>query len=107
VANKRTVAYSPRAKADFDAIFDWIAPRSSIDVAFGYIERIRHYCEGFSTFPERGTRRDDLRPGVRTIGFERRVTIAFAVTEDRVLILRVFYGGRNVDQAFASDNDDD
>lgn len=44
---------------------------------------------------ERGTRRDDIRPGLRTIGFERRVVIAFHVSARRVEILRFFYGGRN------------
>jgi toxin ParE1/3/4 len=44
---------------------------------------------------ERGRRRDDIRPGLRIIGFERRVTVAFAVEEERVVILRIFYGGRD------------
>jgi toxin ParE1/3/4 len=30
-------------------------------------------------FPERGTKRDDILKGLRTIGFERRVTIGFRV----------------------------
>ena len=61
-----------------------------------YIRRIRDYCVGFGQFPHRGTARDDLRPGLRLIGFERRVTIAFTVTDDTVLIVRIFYGGRDV-----------
>ncbi len=28
------------------------------------------------TFPERGTKRNDIRQGLRTMGFERRATIA-------------------------------
>ena len=44
---------------------------------------------------ERGHKRDDIRPGLRIAGFQRRVTIAFTVTETRVTILRLFYGGRN------------
>lgn len=31
----------------------------------------------------------------RIVRFERRVTIAFMVEEDRVIILRIFSGGRN------------
>jgi plasmid stabilization system protein ParE len=40
----------------------------------------------------------EFGPGLRTIGFEKRVTILFAVDEDiaRVEILGVFYGGRKV-----------
>jgi hypothetical protein len=38
-----------------------------------------------------GTQRDDLI-GLRVTGFERRVTIAFIVTADAVLIEGIFYG---------------
>jgi toxin ParE1/3/4 len=44
--------------------------------------------------------RDDIRPGLRIVGFERRVTIAFSVDDGRVTILRVFYGGRDWENAF-------
>jgi toxin ParE1/3/4 len=64
-------------------------------VAIRYIRRIRDYCEKFAEFPERGTKRDDIRPGLRIIGFERRVTIAFTFDGDCVRIGRIFYGGRD------------
>jgi toxin ParE1/3/4 len=44
---------------------------------------------------ERGHRRDDVRPGLRIVGFERRITIAFTVSAEDVTILRIFYAGRN------------
>jgi len=44
---------------------------------------------------ERGHRRDDVSPGLRIVGFERRVTIAFVADENQVTILRLFYGGQN------------
>lgn len=50
-------------------------------------------------FPERGTRREDLRSGLRIIGFERRVTIAFHVAADRITVDRVLYGGRDLSRA--------
>jgi toxin ParE1/3/4 len=50
------------------------------------------------TFPERGTRRDDLAPGLRTIGFERRATIAFRVGRTDVVIVRIFYGGQDFER---------
>ena len=57
-------------------------------------------CNGLSTFPLRGTQRDDLLPGLRVTGFERRVTIAFVVTADAVLIEGIFYGGRDFEAEF-------
>jgi toxin ParE1/3/4 len=60
-----------------------------------YTGRIVAACKGFSQFPLRGTRRDDVLPGLRTIGFERRITIAFMVLPDKVLIEGIFYGGQD------------
>jgi toxin ParE1/3/4 len=45
-------------------------------------------------FPERGTIRNELVPGLRIVGFERRAAIAFIVEADAVRIMRVLYGGR-------------
>ena len=46
-----------------------------------------------------GTRRDEIRPGPRTTGFERRATIAFQVKRAEVAIVRIFYGGRDYERA--------
>jgi toxin ParE1/3/4 len=48
-----------------------------------------------AAFPERGRRRDDILPGLRSIGFERRATIAFRVLKTRVEIVSIAYGGRD------------
>ncbi|ESQ86726.1 hypothetical protein ABENE_18000 [Asticcacaulis benevestitus DSM 16100 = ATCC BAA-896] len=65
-----------------------------------YIQRIVDYCLGLDTFPERGKVRDDLMPGLRTVGFERRVTIAYFVTGEVVLIEGVYYAGQNFEESF-------
>ena len=51
-------------------------------------------------FPDRGNRRDDLRPGLRILGFERRAVITFQITANTVTILRVLYGGRDLETVF-------
>ncbi len=53
--------------------------------------------------PERGHIRNDLRIGVRVVGFERRATIAFSVSEDRVDILRIFRAGRDWKEEVSED----
>lgn len=60
-----------------------------------YIERLETYCAGFELAGERGQRRDDIRGGLRIVGFERRVAIAFTVSNTEVTILRLYYGGQN------------
>jgi toxin ParE1/3/4 len=39
-------------------------------------------------------------PGLRVTGFERRVTIAFIVTADAVLVEGIFDGGRDFEAEF-------
>jgi plasmid stabilization system protein ParE len=72
-------------------------------VAAAYLARLRIWFEGFAFAGERGTRRDDVRPGLRLIGFERRATAAFTVDASRVVFLRVFYGGRDLEAALWED----
>jgi toxin ParE1/3/4 len=107
VADRRTVHYGRDARDDIQEIFEWIAGRAGIEIDFRYITRLETYCNGLETFPERGMRRDDLRRGVRTVGYRRRATIAFRVEERRVVILRVLYGGRDVDRVLGELDDDD
>ena len=66
-----------------------------MDVAFNYVDRIEAFCYGLDLASERGSRRDDIRPGLRVLGFERRLTIAIAVTPDQITVLRLFYGGQD------------
>jgi toxin ParE1/3/4 len=100
----RRVVFGRRALEDLREIGSWITARANAEIAERYLNRLRAYCERFVAFAERGTRRDELRPGLRTIGFERRVTVAFAVFEEEVVIVRLFYGGRDIEAAFAEDD---
>ena len=95
------VEFSPEALGDLIDLYDYIAARDGAERAIGYIDRIEECCRSLSVFPDRGTRRDDLRPGLRILGFERRAVIALHITADTVTILRILYGGRDVESAFA------
>lgn len=95
-----SVVFTEAAQSDFDAIFDWIADRAGNRTAAAYTNRIEQYCLHLTPFPLRGTARDDLRRGLRTIGFERRITIAFTVRGADVIILRILYAGRSLEGAF-------
>lgn len=90
------VVFAPEARADLLELYDYIAARGGPERALAYIERIETYCNGFATFPERGLRRDDIRPGLRVVGFARRVSIAFHITPAAVTIDRILYGGRDL-----------
>ena len=94
------VEFSPEALGDLIDLYDYIAVGDGPERAIGYIERIENCCRNLSTFPDRGTRRDDLRPGLRILGFERRAVIAFQATAGTVTILRILYGGRDLEIVF-------
>lgn len=94
----RTVIISPEARADLHWIYETISASASPVAAARYLDRIGTYCEGLELGSERGTRRDDVRPGLRIVGFERRIAFAFVVPPDRVEVLRVLYGGANWDE---------
>jgi toxin ParE1/3/4 len=97
---QRAVEFSPEARGDLFALYDWISDRASPAVAIGYIERIETYCNEFDFASERGHSRDDIRSGLRIVGFEKRLTVAFIVADTSVTILRIFYGGQNWEDAF-------
>src|ERR1700679_2093364 len=94
----------PEAEADLVQLYHYISERSSDDIAIGYIRRIRARCEMLLAFPESGRRRDDLRLGIRIVGFERRVAIAFRELSDGdIEIGRIFYGGRDYETLLRDD----
>jgi len=76
------------------------AEATNVAIAATDIPGIVAFCTRLETFPLRGQQRDDLLSGLRTIGFEHRITIAFVVTTDAVLIEGIFYGGRDFEAAF-------
>jgi len=88
--------FRPLAEADL-ALYHHIADTSgSPDRAIGYVRRIRDRCRRLLEFPDSGRPRDDLRPGLRIIGFQRRVVIAYMTQPSGdVEIGRIFYGGRD------------
>jgi len=94
------LVYAPEAEAQLVALYFYIAAAASPKIAANYTDAIVKQCERLKTFPLRGTQRDDIRTGLRVIGFRRRVSIAFEVTDDVVTILGILYGGQNFEAAY-------
>ncbi|MBV9777195.1 MAG: type II toxin-antitoxin system RelE/ParE family toxin [Acetobacteraceae bacterium] len=93
------VVFAPEAQADLIELYDYLAERAGPERALAYTERIETTCRGLATFPERGSRRDDIRPGLRVIGVGRRVAIAYHIGAETVTIDRALYGGRDLGAA--------
>ena len=97
----RPVVFAPEARDDLRNLYDYLADAADPVTAFAYVNRIEAFCRALATAPGRGHKRDDIRPGLRILGFERRVTIAFTAGPERVTILRLFYAGRDWERSFS------
>jgi toxin ParE1/3/4 len=97
---ERRVVLAPEAAEDLIEIYEWVAAKASHRVAMAYVERVEAFCQRLSVGSERGQVRSDIRPGLRIVGFERRLTIAFTVGDETVTILRVFTAGHNWETSF-------
>jgi toxin ParE1/3/4 len=74
-----SVVFAPEASDQLEALFFYIAARSSAAVAQGYTAAVVETCEGLALFPLRGVAREDIRPGLRLTHHQGRTVIAYAV----------------------------
>ena len=91
------VVFSPEARDDLFEIYRYIAERGAPNTALGYVMRLETRCANLAAFPSQGLARDDVRSGLRLLGFERKTEIAFHITPEAVVIDRLFHGGQAVD----------
>lgn len=97
------IILSPEARAQLDALYDYIATAASANIALRFSDAILDQIESLRDFPNRGVARDDIVPGLRTLGFRRRVTIAFVVEPKAVLVVGIFYGGQDFETLLRED----
>lgn len=93
---------APEAREQLRSIYRYIAEQTGPRAALGFTRAILDHCRSLTTFPHRGTQRDDLRAGLRIVGFRRSVAIAFEVEGDVVRIGGIFYGGRDYEKLLNS-----
>jgi len=99
------VVFTPEALMQLEALYRYIAMAASPVVANRYTSAIVTYCESLQSFPLRGTRRDDIRPGLRVTNYKGRAVIAFAVEAQAVSIIGVYYGGQDYESVLKWDED--
>jgi toxin ParE1/3/4 len=101
-----SVVFTPEALDQLESLYEYIAVASSPEIAYRYTSAIVTYCEGLHSVPHRGTRRDDVRPGLRVTNYKKRAVIAFDVVDDQVSIIGVFYGGQDYERLLQPDDDE-
>lgn len=97
--------FAADAERDFELIFDHLLeacesfgePRAAaFEKAVQRLEGIRRAAEGIARAPCRGTRREDIAPGLRHVTIDRAI-FWFDLDEavKTVCILAVFFGGQD------------
>ncbi len=99
------VVFAPEALAQLEALYRYVAQAASPDIAARYTDAIVSYCEGLESFAQRGTRRDDIRPGLRITNYKGRAVIAFAVDAEVVSVIGIYYGGQDYESVLQWDED--
>jgi toxin ParE1/3/4 len=102
-----SVVFAPEALEQLLALYQFIAEQGAPLTAERYTNAIVDYCEAMSTFPKRGTQRDDIRPGLRVTNYRGATVIAFAVDDatKMVSIVGVFYGGQDFETLLQDEPD--
>jgi toxin ParE1/3/4 len=100
---RRRLVLTSKAQDDLRWIYDTVAQAADAETALRYIERIETHLRGFEYAAERGTLHSHIREGLRIVGFERRVTIAFVVPPEEIVILRLFYAGADWQALLSND----
>lgn len=80
------VVFLPRAEGRLAAIEAYIAERASQAIAQRFVASLVNQALKLDSFPFRGTPRDDLMPGLRTIVHRQTVTITYVVDGDEVAV---------------------
>jgi len=104
--NHYTVTFTPEAEEQLADLYRFIAAAASPIIAERYTSAIITHCEGMHTVPNRGTRRDDVRPSLRITNYKQRAVIAFAVDDAALMvtIIGVYYGGQDYEAALQIDD---
>jgi plasmid stabilization system protein ParE len=102
----RKLIYLASVRADLLAILTHIAVTSgSVAVAEGFVGQLRTRCRGLASKPGiLGRPRTELRPDLRSVAHKGYV-IFFRYVEDRIEVVDILEGHRDIDALFAGEGD--
>lgn len=101
------VHLSNDAEHDLRSIyFSLLDYTGSGEIAIGFIRRIRAKCRDIGDAPGASRTRNDLLEGLRVASFERKAMIAYRVEAYTVVILNIFWAGRDYEAFYSSDDEE-
>lgn len=94
----RAFAFHDAARGDLIDIWRLVARNDGAERADAVLGRVEAFCRSLGEFAEVGTRHDQIKSGLRSVGVPglRSVTLLFVVGASSVTVLRIGYLGRNV-----------
>jgi toxin ParE1/3/4 len=102
-----SVVFTPEAEGQLVELYRYIEANASAEIALPYTSAVVERCESLGTLPQRGTPRDDIRPGLRTTTYKRRTVIAYSVEADQVSVIGVFHGGQDYESELQPESESD
>jgi toxin ParE1/3/4 len=90
------IVYLPDAVADLDKLYSDITLAADAKTADDFFEGVIAFIRALEPFPARGTVSESRIPGLRIIGYRRRISVAFSILGDDIVILGVFRRGQNI-----------
>lgn len=91
-----SVQLSALAIEDLITLHQWVSAEADLPTADAYLARIEERIAALADFPHRGSPRDDLIAGLRTLTFERRLLIAYTVNRAVVTVQRIISASRDL-----------
>jgi toxin ParE1/3/4 len=93
------------ASRDIESIIDYVADRSSFDLAERLLDKINDKCKRLTSFPGMGKKRDELSPNVRSFPVDNYL-VFYRLIEDDIEILRVVSGYRDLRDLFLIEDEE-
>jgi toxin ParE1/3/4 len=99
----REYIIAPSAIADMKQITDYIAMRSGFAQVDRFLNKANQKFSRIVQFPKIGKQRDDILAGSRSLSFDGYL-ILYVVLDERIEIVRVVSGYRDLQSLFDSDD---
>lgn len=90
--------FSPKSRGDLQSILEFIS-RDNAKAAVSFVDQLIDRCRMLSRFPEMGTLREELVPGLRSFAVGNYVIYYFNQSE-RIRIERVLHGALDTSAIF-------
>lgn len=92
----KVLLFSPAARTDIDAIWDYSAEQWGMDQADRYIDEIHDACRALASGAKRG-RDADIRPGYRKLTTGSHI-LYFRESDDRIDIIRILHAKQDTER---------